>query len=88
MATLLVGRRRCLRNQTAAEESVDESPHAEQICQRREVGLAVVTAGFEWLIGGRRPIGPARRDERAAAVWKHDEQQQSATTPRGAHDRQ
>jgi hypothetical protein len=88
MATLLVGRRRCLRNQTAAEESVDESPHAEQICERREVGLAAVTAGFEWLISGRRPIGPACRDERAAAVWKHDEQQQSATTLRGAYDRQ
>jgi len=88
MATLLVGRWRCLWNQTAAEESVDESPHAEQICQRREAGLATVAAGFEWLIGGRRPVGPARRNERAAAVWKHDEQQQSATTPRGAHDRQ
>jgi hypothetical protein len=88
MATLLVGRRRCLWNQTAAEESVDESPHAEQICQRREAGLAAVAAGFEWVIGARLPVAPARGNERTAAIWKHDKQQQNAAALHGAHDRQ
>jgi hypothetical protein len=87
MATLLVGRWHCLRNQAAAEDSVHEGPCAEQIRQRREAGLAVGT-GFEWVIGGRLPVAPARGNERTAAIWKHYEQQESAAAPHGAHNRQ
>jgi hypothetical protein len=88
MATLLVGRWRCLWNQTAAEGSVHEGPCSEQIRQRREAGLAVGGAGFEWVIGASLPVGPTRRNERTAAIWKHYEQQQSAAPLHGAHNRQ
>jgi hypothetical protein len=88
MATLLVGRWRCLRNQTVAEDSVHEGQCAEQICQRREAGLAVGGAGFERVIGVRLPVGPTRGNKRTAAVWKHYEQQQSAAPLHGAHNRQ
>lgn len=88
MATLLVGRWRCLWNQTAAEDSVHEGPCAEQIRQRREAGLAVGGTGFEWVIGARLPVAPARGNERTAAIRKHDEQQQNAAAPHGAHNRQ
>src|SRR5512132_1382219 len=68
MATLLVGRWRCLRHQTVAEDSVHEGQCAEQICQRREAGLAVGGAGFERVIGVRLPVGPTRGNERTAAI--------------------
>jgi hypothetical protein len=87
MATLLVGRWRCLRNQAATEESVHEGTRAEQIRQRREAELAV-GFGFGWVIGGRLPVGPTRGNERTAAIWKHYEQQQSAAALHGMHDRQ
>jgi len=88
MATLLVGRWRCVRNQTAAEESVHEGTCAKQIRQRREAGLAVGGPGFECVIGARLPVGPARGNERTAAIWKYGEQQQNAAAPHGAHNRQ
>ena len=34
------------------------------------------------------PVAPTRGNERAAAVWKHHEQQQSAAALYGAHNRQ
>ena len=88
MATLLVGRWRCLRNQAAAEESVDDGPCAEQIGQWREAGLAVGGTGFEWVISARLPVAPTRGNERTAAIRKHDEQQQNAAALHGAHNRQ
>jgi hypothetical protein len=88
MATLLVGLWRCLWNQTAAEDSVHEGPCAEQIRQRREAGLAGGGTGFEWVIGARLPVAPARGNERTAAIRKHDEQQQNAAAPHSAHNRQ
>jgi len=63
MATLLVGRWRCLQNQTAAEDSVHERPCAEQIGHRREAGLAVGGPGVEWVIGGCLPVAPIRGNE-------------------------
>jgi hypothetical protein len=88
MATLLVGRWRCLRNQTAAEDSVHEGSCAEQIGKRRKAGLTGGGPGFEWVIGGRLPVGPTRGNERTAAIRKHHEQQQSAATLHGAHNQQ
>src|SRR6266508_2510328 len=56
MATLLVGRWRCLRNQAAAEDSVNEGPYAEQIRQRREAGCTVGGPGFDWVSGVLLPV--------------------------------
>jgi len=88
MATLLVGRWRCLRNQAAAKNSVHEGPCAEQIRQRREAGLAIGAIRFERVIGARLPVAPTGGNKRTAAIWKHHEQQQSAAAPHGAHNRQ
>src|SRR5262249_41487660 len=87
MATLLVGRWRCLRNQTAAEESVHEAPCAKQICSRRKARLTV-WPDFELVIGARLPVRPTGGNERTAALGKHHEQQQSVAALRGAHNRQ
>jgi len=88
MATLLVGRWRCLRNQAAAKESVHEGPCAEQIRQWREAGIAIGAIGFGRIIGARLPVAPAGGNKRTAAIWKRHEQQQSAAAPHGAHNRQ
>jgi len=88
MATLLVGRWRCLRNQAAAKESVHEGPCAEQIRHRREAGFAIGAIRFDWIIGARLPVAPTGGNQRAAAIWKHHKQQQSVAAPHGAHNRQ
>jgi hypothetical protein len=88
MATLLVGRWRYLRNQAAAEDSVNEGPYAEQIRQRREAGSTVGGPGFDWISGAHLPVGPTCGNERTAAIWKHHEQQQNAAALHGAHNRQ
>jgi hypothetical protein len=88
MATLLVCRWRWLRNQTAAQDSVDEGSCTEQIRQRRQAGLAIGGSGLEWVSGVRWPVGPTCGNKRTAAIWKHDEQQQSATALYDAHNRQ
>jgi hypothetical protein len=88
MATLLVGRRRRLRNQAAAEDSVHEGAGMKQIRQRGEARLVMLSGrGFGWIVGDL-PVAPARGNERAAAIWKYDEQQQSAPALHGAHNRQ
>jgi hypothetical protein len=87
MATLLVGRWLLLRNQAAAEESVDDRPCAKQIRQGGKAGFAMFGLGFHGVIG-RFPVGPTGGDERAAAIGKHHEQQQDAAALDSAHDGQ
>jgi len=84
MATLLVGAGAACGTDSGRGDSVHEGPCAEQIRQRREQGSRVGGTGFEWVIGARLPVAPARGNERTAAIRKHDEQQQNAAAPHGA----
>jgi hypothetical protein len=90
MATLLIGRWLSVRNQTAAEESVDDHPCVEQIGKWGETGLTVFADGCRQLISNSRcvPIGPAGGNQRAAAIGKHHEQKQNAAAMKGAQDLQ
>jgi len=90
MATLLIGRWLSVRNQAAAEKSVDDDPCVEQIGKWGETGLTVFIAGCRQLIGNSRrfPIGPTGGDQRAAAIGNHHEQEQNAAAMNGAHDLQ
>src|ERR1700719_4710636 len=72
IATLLIGRRLSVRNQAAAQESVDDHPGVEQIGKCGETGGTLfATRCRQFIISSHCfPIGPTRRNERAAAVGK------------------
>jgi len=75
---------------TAAEESVYDGPHVEQIGKRAKGLLRPSLARGGGLIpdSGRSPIGPTDRDQRAAAVGQHHKQQLNAAAAHAAHDLQ
>jgi hypothetical protein len=75
---------------TAAEESVYDGPCVEQIGKRAKGLLSPSLARGGGLIpdSSRYPVGPADRNQRAAAVGQHYEQQLNAAAARATHDLQ
>src|SRR5258707_15792223 len=76
------------RNAQAAQESVDDRPRMKQIGQWREAAPTVSGPRCGRFVNSLCccfPISPARGNERAAAIWKHYQQQQSAAALDGAH---
>jgi hypothetical protein len=69
----------------SAAESVDELAQPEQIAEPAEIVASVI--GIDWRRSSRRrnfPIGPARRDQRPAAVRQNCEEIGDAAPPDGA----
>src|ERR1043166_571795 len=76
MAALLVRRRLDM----SAAESVDDLAQVEQIVESAKAAHDRVVIAVRWRAAGVTcvPVGPLRRNERAAAVGNADEQKQDA----------
>jgi hypothetical protein len=82
MAALLVRRRLDM----SAAESVDDLAQVEQIVEPAKAAHDRAVIAVRWRAAGVTcvPVGPLRRNERAAAVGNADEQKQDAAPPDAA----
>src|SRR5262245_40313741 len=87
MAALLCGGRLGLR---PGKKSVDDYARLEEIAERSKIvdRIIGILRNVSLPLPGRWPIGPTRRNERAGAVGKDDEQDEEAVAPVASKNRQ